>query len=168
LSRKACASVLGCSERTVRAWDAGARRVPWSAVKLLRLVRLGDLGALRPEWRGWSINRNGLVSPGGFAYSRGDLGWWSLTCRQVECWRQAQERQRQRGGGAAVPEPPSVPVRVVSPVGEPPAVCVRESGASLPAALGVGVVFGGGLAPVPGSAAQRRDPARGLSITQQS
>jgi len=49
LSRKACAALLGCSVRTVRAWDAGARRVPWSAVKLLRLLRGGDLGALRPE-----------------------------------------------------------------------------------------------------------------------
>lgn len=80
----------------MRAWDAGARRVPWSAVKLLRLLRLGDLGALRSEWRGWTLNRNGIVSPSGDAYSRGDLGWWSLTCRQAECWRQDRERKRQR------------------------------------------------------------------------
>jgi len=138
------------------------RRVPWSAVKLLRLIRLGDLGALRSEWRGWTVNRNGLVSPGGFAYSRGDLGWWSLTCRQAECWRQDRERQRQRATGRSVPEPPPGPVAKHGPVGELPAVSVLELIASLPAASGGGMVFGGGPAPVPGSAAQRRDPARGL------
>ena len=94
LSRGACASVLGCSVRTVRAWDVGARRVPWSVVKLLRLLRMGDLGALRPEWRGWTLNRSGLVSPEGIAYSRGDLGWWSLTCRQAEAFRQYRAAQR--------------------------------------------------------------------------
>lgn len=51
LSRNACAALLGCSVRTVRAsWDAGARRVPWSAVKLLHLYHHGDLGALLPAW----------------------------------------------------------------------------------------------------------------------
>ena len=111
LSRKACADLLGCSMSAVRAWDRGTHRVPWSAVKLLRLFRLGDLGTLRPEWRGWTVNRNGLVSPEGFTYSRGDLGWWSLTCRQAECWRQDRDRQRQRATGRSVPEPPSAPAR---------------------------------------------------------
>lgn len=94
LSRKACADLLGCSLSAVRAWDRGAHRVPWSAVKLLRLLRLGDLGALRDEWRGWTLNRNGIVSPSGDVYDRGDLGWWSLTCRQAEAWRQERARQR--------------------------------------------------------------------------
>lgn len=92
LSRKACADLLGCSMSAIRAWDRGTHRVPWSAVKLLRLYRRGDLGALRPEWRGWTLNRGGLVSPEGVAYGRGDLGWWSLTvfdlfsmCAVVTC-----------------------------------------------------------------------------------
>jgi hypothetical protein len=89
LSRKACAALLGCSVSAVHAWDEGRNRAPWSAVKLLRLLRCGDLGALRPEWRGWTLNRNGLVSPSGDACSVGDLGWWSLTCRQAEAWRRS-------------------------------------------------------------------------------
>ena len=46
LSVKACAELLGCSVSLVKAWDRGISRVPWSAVKLLRLLRSGDLGAL--------------------------------------------------------------------------------------------------------------------------
>lgn len=120
LSRKTCAGLLGCSESAVRAWDEGRNRVPWSAVKLLRLFRLGDLGALRPEWHGWTINHNGLVSPEGIAYSRGDLGWWSLTCRQAECWRQDRQRQRQRATGRSVSEPHLEPLQGVVPLGELP------------------------------------------------
>jgi hypothetical protein len=115
LSRKACADLLGCSMSAVRAWDRGTHRVPWSAVKLLRLFRLGDLGTLRPEWRGWTVNRSGLVSPEGFTYSRGDLGWWSLTCRQAEAFRLACAAQR-RATGRSVSEPPSVFGRSAEPL----------------------------------------------------
>ncbi|MEO6967508.1 MAG: hypothetical protein ABI132_03490 [Rhodanobacteraceae bacterium] len=46
LDLRACAAFLGCSLSTVQAWDRGRDRIPWSAVRLLRLYRLGDLGAL--------------------------------------------------------------------------------------------------------------------------
>ena len=170
LSREACAGVLGCSVRTVRAWDAGARRVPWSAVKLLRLLRCGDIGALRPEWHGWTLNRNGMVSPEGVAYSLGDLGWWSLTCRQAEAFRRDRSG-RQRGGGAAVPEPLAVSVRSLSPVGEPPAGSAPRpddipptAPAVPPESVSEGV---DGQPSCPRSERQRAPRARGLSITQQ-
>jgi DNA-binding XRE family transcriptional regulator len=35
LNRTACAALLGVSVKTVRNWDRGRHRVPWSAVKLL-------------------------------------------------------------------------------------------------------------------------------------
>jgi hypothetical protein len=34
--------------------------------------RLGDPGALRPEWCGWSRARAGLISPEGYTYRLGD------------------------------------------------------------------------------------------------
>ncbi len=43
LSRKACAEYLGVSLRTVRHWDAGRNRVPWSVVRMLRVLRMGDV-----------------------------------------------------------------------------------------------------------------------------
>lgn len=109
LSRTACAGVLGCSVSAVRAWDRGRNRVPWSAVKLLRLLRLGDLGTLRREWHGWTLNRNGIVSPEGVAYSRGDLGWWSLTCRQAEAFRQARQKAAVRPSGGADRQAATIP-----------------------------------------------------------
>lgn len=100
---KASAELLGCSVSAVKAWDRGAYRVPWSAAKLLRLYRLGDLGALRSEWRGRSIGRAGLVSPEGYIYQCGDLSWWSLTCRQAASLAAGAPRGRIRlAGGPAV------------------------------------------------------------------
>ena len=148
----------------VRAWDRGTHRVPWSAVKLLRLLRSGDLGALRTEWRGWTINRNGLVSPEGYAYSRGDLGWWSLTCRQAEAFRQSQ---RQRATGRSVTEPPSEPVRsaplLASPGKPVPVALSLPAGCCASAARRAVRCFGdAGKAVVPGPGAPAPAPGTGL------
>jgi hypothetical protein len=117
LSRQACARVLGCSPWTVRAWDRGQNRVPWVVVKLLRLLRLGELGALLPEWRGWAVSRDGLVSPEGYTYRLADLNWWGLTCREAEAWRQDRERRAAgRATGRSVTEPPSVSSRSAGPL----------------------------------------------------
>ena len=180
LSRKACADLLGCSLSAVRAWDRGTHRVPWSAVKLLRLYCLGDLGALRPEWRGWSIGRNGLVSPEGYAYQRGDLGWWSLTCRQAEIWRQEHARQRAAGAERAAPAKSAAVDLAAERSLEAPAVAGDLPEAAtpphpLPAALGPsgavceGVATGGkageraALAGKPG-AGERSEPPPGAGL----
>jgi hypothetical protein len=168
LSIKACAGLLGCSVSTVKAWDRGVYRVPWSAVKLLRLFRLGDLGALRPEWRGWTLNRNGIVSPEGRAYGRGDLAWWSLTCRQAAAWRQARGRAGcpalegqglARGRGAPVAEPPKVVVWAVDPVGEPRRLALPWQVATLPNPLLLATP-----APLPGPGARVARPAPDAAV----
>lgn len=64
-NRKAAAAYLGVCVRTIRHWDAGRCRVPWSAVRLLRLLRAGELGGLLDGWEGWTIFRDRLVSPDG-------------------------------------------------------------------------------------------------------
>jgi hypothetical protein len=100
LSRKACAEFLGVSLRTVRYWDAGRSRVPWSAVRLLRLTRLGDLGAMNDSWTGWIINRNGLFSPDGKHYPERFMRRWWLTCEQARFFREAYDRETLGGVGA--------------------------------------------------------------------
>lgn len=92
LSRRGCAEFLGCSVSTVRAWDRGRNRVPWSAVRLLRLLRLGDLGVLDDSWSDWSVLGDRLVSPEGLSFRASDMAWWSLTCRQAEGFRKAFDR----------------------------------------------------------------------------
>ena len=169
LSVKTCAELLGCSPSAVKAWDRGTYRVPWSAVKLLRLFRLGDLGALQSEWRGWSIGRAGLVSPEGRVYARGDFAWWSLTCRQAEAWRVAQGRAGRpaalkgqglaRGRGAPVSEPSTVFVRSLPPLGEPRTLALPWLNASLPNPLLIALPR-----PQPGPDASAASPAPGAVV----
>jgi hypothetical protein len=106
LNHKACAEFLGVSVRTVRYWDAGRSRVPWSVVKLLRLYRLGDLGVLHGAWSGWILNRNGLWSPDGKRHDPGMMTAWWLTCEQARWWRQDYDQRAARGVGAPAPARP--------------------------------------------------------------
>lgn len=105
MSRKTCAEFLGVSVRTVRYWDAGQHRVPWSAVRLLRLKRTGDLGALHDGWAGWIINERTaeLVSPNGYSFEPGKLQVWPLLCEQARFWRQDYAQRAARGVGATAP-----------------------------------------------------------------
>lgn len=91
------------SLRTVRYWDAGRCRVPWSAVRLLRFVRLGDLGALDEAWSGWTLNRNGLWSPEGKRYQPRTMHHWWITCEQARFWREEYDRRTLGGVGAQPP-----------------------------------------------------------------
>ncbi len=99
-SRQACAAYLGVSIRTVRHWDAGRCRVPWSVVRLLRLLRTGALGALCDEWSGWTINRLGLHAPAGRTYRERDMRHWWLTIEHAHLFREAYDRETLGGVGA--------------------------------------------------------------------
>jgi hypothetical protein len=56
---------VGVALRTVRAWDRGRVRVPWSVVRLLRLLRCGDLEGISTPWAGWLLRGDRLISPEG-------------------------------------------------------------------------------------------------------
>jgi hypothetical protein len=83
------------SLRTVRYWDDGRSRVPWSAVRLLRLLRGGDLGGLQDAWAGWYLNPRTaeLVSPNGYSFKPAGLTAWPLTCEQARFWRDDYSRR---------------------------------------------------------------------------
>jgi len=103
LSQRACAEYLGVGLRTVQLWDKGKNRVPWSVVRLLRLVRLGDLGALDGAWAGWTINRNGLWSPSGKKYDPDGMAKWWMVSEQARFFRDAYDRGLFGGVGAVAP-----------------------------------------------------------------
>lgn len=76
--------------RTVYHWEAGRCRIPFSAVRLLRFVRLGDLGALCDDWAGWTLNRLGLHDPAGRTYRLDAMRAWWITCEQAQFWREGR------------------------------------------------------------------------------
>ncbi|MHB1059195.1 MAG: DUF3653 domain-containing protein [Rhodanobacter sp.] len=100
LNRREAAAYLGVCVRTVRHWDSGRNRVPWSVVRLMRLRRMGDLGALCDEWDGWTINRLGLHAPAGRTYRERDMRQWWLTIEHAHLFREAYDRETLGGVGA--------------------------------------------------------------------
>ena len=89
------------SLRTVAYWEAGRCRVPWSVVRLLRILRLGDLGALSRDWSGWSLHDGRLHSPEGRAFTPQESAWWALLVAQARAF--VEGRARLGGVGAAAP-----------------------------------------------------------------
>jgi hypothetical protein len=87
LSQRQAAAYLGVCLRTVRHWDSGRNRVPWSVVRLLRLLRAGELGGLCDEWQGWTINRLGLHAPDGRTFRERDMRLWWMTSEHAALFR---------------------------------------------------------------------------------
>lgn len=87
----------------LRFQDTGRNRVPWSVVRLLRLKRCGDLGALEDEWAGWTINRLGLHAPAGRTYREADMRHWWLTSEHARFWRESYDLATSGGVGAPAP-----------------------------------------------------------------
>ncbi|MFC5525829.1 VC1465 family Xer recombination activation factor [Rhodanobacter ginsengisoli] len=114
LSRQRAADYLGVSVRTIRHWDAGRNRVPWSVVRLLRIVRSGELGGLHDAWDGWTINRLGLCSPCGRLFTVESMRLWWLTVEQARFWRQGYDVATRPSAGESVPA--AAPVRDGDPL----------------------------------------------------
>src|SRR5690606_21022110 len=85
LDWEACAALLGVHSRAVRYWEAGQRRIPYAAFRLLRI--LTGRGLPWPGWEDFMIVGGHLISPEGHRFSAGDLAWLSLTFRQAEAFR---------------------------------------------------------------------------------
>jgi hypothetical protein len=80
------------SVRSVRNWDHGRSRVPWMAVRLMRILRNGEL--LPAAWSGWRLWDDTLWSPEGKGFKAYELSWWSNTAAMARLWREAQRLAR--------------------------------------------------------------------------
>lgn len=85
LSVRAAALLLGVTPHTIRNWERGKTRVPYSAFKLLRI----SSGYALPgrAWRGWCIRGDTLWSPEDRPFKASDLSWWGLTVAMARAWR---------------------------------------------------------------------------------
>jgi len=69
ISIKEIAAVCHVDLTTARRWKRGARCPP----KMALLILAGDLGCFSPEWSGWRICGQDLVSPEGWRIARGQV-----------------------------------------------------------------------------------------------
>jgi DNA-binding transcriptional regulator YiaG len=84
LTAEACAKLLRVTRRTITNWEAGRARIPYSALRLLRI----ESGQQIPgaAWKGWYVNGDYICSPVGHRFCRAELLWLSLTFRRAEAF----------------------------------------------------------------------------------
>lgn len=70
LSAEELARLTDAHITTARRW-LKSRRAPRVVMLALSLVRFGDLGAASPDWTGWSVRADELVSPEGSTFTPG-------------------------------------------------------------------------------------------------
>jgi len=94
LDRKATAQLLRVTLRTVRNWERGATRPPYSAFKLMRILRCYELPG--EAWAGWRLHGDTLWSPEQKPFRPYDLGWWGLTVSMARAWMKRYDAQAER------------------------------------------------------------------------
>lgn len=83
--------ILRVSSATARRWRK-AKSMPYTAEVLLRVALDGELGLVLPEWNGWTLTSEALVSPEGIAWTGEDLEAWAFNRqRLMDLERQARE-----------------------------------------------------------------------------
>ena len=130
LTHDAAAKLLHVTPRTVKYWVSGRVMVPYSAYKLVRVMRLFELPV--QGWEGWHMHSGKLWSPEGFGFTPECQDWWSLLVRQARLFRQMSERERQLD--IAIGRMRVGPVQLGGPgrpVGEP---AIAPAGRGAPAA----------------------------------
>lgn len=101
--------MLRVTERTLHNWITGRHAVPYSAFKLVRVLRRMDIPL--PGWEGWTFCTGYLYSPEGHRFSGKDSAWWSLLVRRArmfssvydENMRLRQRLQALEAGASTVP-----------------------------------------------------------------
>lgn len=112
------AKILHVSPRTIHNWATGHHAVPYSAFKLLRVMRYLEIPF--EGWEGWFFCMGSLYSPEGHRFSGKDSSWWSLLVRQARMfsvlYQENTELRRQLAATAApAPEPASLGEVLVTP-----------------------------------------------------
>jgi Phage protein len=78
------------SLKTAARWKSGTTCPPESALLLLR----ADLGCFSPEWTGWRLNGQDLISPEGWRIARGQVMIVPLMRQQIAAYEVELKRLR--------------------------------------------------------------------------
>jgi len=101
--------VFGISRRSALRWITQGVRP--EIVALTRLVTLGDLGGIAPEWRGWILRRGQLHDPESSAtigFTPSELRALPLVHAALAAYR---TQRRQEEGGRRLAPPRAAPER---------------------------------------------------------
>jgi DNA-binding XRE family transcriptional regulator len=100
LTREMAADMLDVEPRTLRNWEEGCSRIPYTAYKVLRMTA----GYLIPfkAWDDWFIKGTTLVSPEGRTFEQHELRYISRYISISRIWLKEQEARHMAGSNRHV------------------------------------------------------------------
>lgn len=103
MSERETACMLGVTTRTLRNWELGKARVPYSAYRLLRVIVGAQLPA--PGWAGWTLRPGVLIAPNGHTFTAWQLEYLQWVFAAARLWLADYQR---KGHGGALAKPGNV------------------------------------------------------------
>ena len=85
LSQSEAAAVLGVTAKTIQNWEQGVSRIPYSAYKLLRILRGYELPS--KAWEGWTVVGDTLNAPNGRWFDVQSLNHLEQVFSMARLWR---------------------------------------------------------------------------------
>jgi DNA-binding XRE family transcriptional regulator len=90
LTRDDAAEALNVTTRTIQNWETGGARIPWMAMRMLRILR----GYALPghHWEGWTVRGDKLYAPNGHSFDAANLAYIENVFSMARLWRQMYSR----------------------------------------------------------------------------
>ena len=104
LTRVEAAKALDVTPRTIQNWETGGARIPWMAMRMLRILR----GYALPGffWEGWTIRGDTLYAPNGRHFEASGLMHIEHVFSMSRLWKQMYSRQgRAKTASTVIPFP---------------------------------------------------------------
>lgn len=91
MTRIEAAKALDVTERTIQNWENGGSRIPWMAMRMLRILRGYALPGV--HWEGWTVRGDTLFAPNGHSFTAANLAYIENVFAMARLWRQMYSRQ---------------------------------------------------------------------------
>jgi len=104
LTRAEAANALDVTPRTIQNWETGGARIPWMAMRMLRILRGYALPGV--HWEGWTVRGDTLYAPNGWHFDATSLMHLEHVFAMSRLWKQMYSRQgRAKTASTVVPFP---------------------------------------------------------------
>ena len=104
MTRVEAAKALDVTPRTIQNWETGGARIPWMAMRMLRILR----GHALPghDWEGWTVRGDTIYAPNGHGFDAARLQYLQPVFSMAKLWSQMYTRQgRAKTASTVIPFP---------------------------------------------------------------
>lgn len=104
MTRIEAAEALDVTSRTIQNWETGGARIPWMAMRMLRILRGYALPGY--HWEGWTVRGDTLYAPNGRGFDAAGFAYLEHVFAMSRLWKQQYSRSgRAKTASTVIPFP---------------------------------------------------------------